>query len=141
MSLKDSIINNTGRLMAGGLITLFSMLFIWAITPVREIVAVPRILETIQKDFEQRQTSLIASLDKQRRSDSLMFLEISQLQTALEKSYCELVIIQSKVNVIRDEFPLLHQRFNNIEKAIALAEQNIKRPHEVKEFGIGVKKQ
>ncbi len=117
--LKTSIINNVGRLIAGGLITLISMLFTWAITPVREIVAIPRTLETIQKDFEHRQTNLIASLNKQRQADSVMYQQISQLQTADKRSYRDLGIIKSKVNVIRNEFPALHKRFDDIEEAVA----------------------
>lgn len=118
-TLKDAISNNIAKLIAGGIISLLSMVFTWAITPVKEIVAVPRTLIQIQGDFELRQQSLLKALEDQRQADSIMFCQIKELQQANKSNFRELGIIKSKVSAIGSEFPALHRRFSDIEQAVA----------------------
>jgi hypothetical protein len=118
-TFKDAISNNVAKLIAGGLISLLSMIFTWAFTPVREIIAVPRTLIQIQGDFENRQQTMLKALDNQRKADSIIFCQIKELQIANKDNYRQLGIIKSKVNAIGSQFPMLHQRFSDIEQAVA----------------------
>jgi hypothetical protein len=95
------------------------MIFTWAFTPVREIVAVPRTLIQIQGDFEARQGQMLMALINQRQADSIIFVQIKELQDANKDNYRELGLIKSKVNAIGSEFPMLHKRFSDIEQAVA----------------------
>lgn len=115
---KDAISTNIARFIAGGIISLLSMVFTWAITPVKEIVAVPRTLIQIQGDFENRQLVMLKALSEQRKADSIIFCRIEELQLANKENFRELGTIKSKVSAIGSEFPELHRRFSDIEQAV-----------------------
>lgn len=119
MSFKASIINNIGRLIAGGIISLVTMFFTWAITPVQVIVRIPETLEQMQTDFSAKQGYMIIALAKQREADSLLFAEICSLQKDNAIYQREIGIVKSKVNAVAGEFPELHRRFADIEEAVA----------------------
>jgi hypothetical protein len=118
-TFKDDIKMQLSRLIAGGLISLFTMFLTWAITPVKVIVKIPQTLEQMQNDFSSKQSSMLVSLHKQREADSLMFSQICQLQAANLVYQREIGIVKSKVNAVAGEFPELHRRFADIEEAVS----------------------
>lgn len=119
MNFKEALKTNIARLMAGGLISLMTMILTWAITPVKELIRIPQTLEQIQVDFMAKQTDLIEALQKQRTVDSAMYVQICELQKASHAYQREIGLVKSKVNAVAGEFPALHKRFADIEQAVA----------------------
>lgn len=112
--LKD----NLSRLIVGALISLFTMLCTWAMAPVKELISIPKTLTEMQAQIEKRQDCFIETLEKQRETDSILFEQVATLQASTQTMHTEIGTIKSKVNAIREEFPILHKRFNDIEEAV-----------------------
>lgn len=125
MKLKDSIKSHLAKFIAGGLISLLSMFFTWAITPVKVIVKIPQTLEVMQRDFAQKQNSVMFAIEEQRKADSAMLIQITELQTASNSYQKEIGTIKTKVSAVAKEFPVLHRRFIDIEEAVANQTVNI----------------
>ncbi len=114
-TLKTSIISNVGRILVG-----FAMLLItWAVAPVKELIQVPKQMEILQKDFKTSQQHFISALDKQQKTDSCLLQEVVRLKQTDQALSTDVGTLKSKLVAIQDEFPVLHQRFNDIEQAVA----------------------
>jgi hypothetical protein len=119
MNFKNELKTNIAKLLAGGIISLMTMVFAWIITPVKELVRVPHTLELLQVDFMAKQSDLLMALHRQRTIDSAMYVQIKELQAASKEYQREIGIVKSKVNAVAGEFPELHRRFADIEEAVS----------------------
>lgn len=113
-SLKAAIINNAGRV----LVAMSMMVLTWMVAPVKEIIQVPKTMRSMQADLEVRQTLIIKALANQARTDSTLLAQLASLSQSNNHIKTEVVVVQAKITAIRDAFPALHQRFDDIETGI-----------------------
>ncbi len=113
--LKTAILNNIGRVLVG----LVMLLITWGVAPVKELIQVPKQMEILQKDFKTSQQHFISVLDKQQKTDSCLLQEVVNLKKTDQAVSTDVGTLKSKLVAIQEEFPVLHQRFNDIEQAVA----------------------
>ncbi len=131
-TLKAAIINNAGRVV----VAMSMMVLTWMVAPVKEIIQVPKTMKSMQADLEARQTLIIKALANQARTDSTLLAQLASLSQSNGHIKAEVIVVQAKITAIRDAFPALHQRFDDIESGIKSIQL-----FDNRQFGIGIKPQ
>lgn len=127
---KNAIANNIGRLVAGLLFTLLVGFFTTVLVePVMKVVEIPNQISELQHNFDNSMQSfqsshkqLIKSVHKQSQTDSVIQTELEKLNRSHKSLKREVAIVQTKLGIIKDELPALHQRFSDIENTVKHAQ-------------------
>ncbi|MBR8534426.1 hypothetical protein KDU71_02555 [Carboxylicivirga sediminis] len=125
-TFKNAVINNIGRIIAGLIVTaVLGVISTIVVEPVKEVVNMPgEVKEALQdlgqkqQQLESRQIQLFNTLDKQSKADSAIYQQLEKLNKSNGMLQKEVSVVNTKLAIIRDELPALHERFNDIENTV-----------------------
>jgi len=117
-TIKTAITNNLVRILIATIVGLLSLAFTWCKQPIEEVMSLPGQMQGMQTEMTSNQEVFLKALDAQRKTDSVILNQIVKLQASDQQMQVEVGTIKSYMAVIKDELPVLHKRFNDIEEAV-----------------------